>query len=470
VNPIATLHNLDLEASVLGGILQNPGILPRLELGVPDFFSPKHQAVFAAMRNLDARAEPLELGLLEVELRRMGRLEAIGGFAFLGELSLRGPSADNVERFHVRELVGYRAKREVAAALSEALARVQSSESLTASEAMGEVLKLLGGIQLGSKNPMVRLGKLMLDEWGSVEHDLVAMDAGEHVGGMPTGLDKLDALTGGVPRGSVTLVLGETGHGKSTLAMSMARACADQAGDQPLVFSYEDGGRRFGQRGLAQNSGVATQTIRRRSFRPGEMRQLAQALKVVGRRNELVGKVRGWDVTELCTLVRRLRARGPDAGSKTIGNMVIVDYLQAMPVPRARHVQSKREGFAEIALALEDLAADLDVAVVLFSQVNDEPNNGRNGDHRPTLRDGAEGRDAAKGAKLVLGLYRPSLYDTNADPMVGEILVLKNNDGEMRKRAEVYLDLATHTIRDCAPTVGQQPQSEIPLEEPRYDH
>jgi len=69
-------------------------------------------------------------------------------------------------------------------------------------------------------------------------------------------------------------------------------------------------------------------------------------------------------------------------------------------------------------------------------------------EHRPIARDCADGRAAVKGAKLVLGIFRPSMYDEHADPLYGELLVLKNNQGEVNKRAGVRLDLATHTIRD----------------------
>jgi replicative DNA helicase len=464
------LYNLDLEKSVLGGILlshqyREREVLARLDLETVDFFSPKHQAVFQAMRNVESREDPIAVETLGVELRRLNRLDAIGGLAFLGELSLCVTSPANTEHY-ARELVSYRAKRDMARALSEALEVLQSTEDVTAVDAMSEVMKRLAGVRLGVNDPTVPVADIMLEEWQAIERDLVAIDDGTHVGGMPTGLEKLDALTGGLPRGSVTLVLGETGHGKSTLAMSFARASADLTGDQPLVFSYEDSRRRYGQRALAQDSGVPTQVIRRRSFRPGELRQLGTALERLGLRRERVAKMRGKDVGELCMLVRRLRAKGPEVSRKSIGNLVVVDYLQAMPFPRAPHIRSVPEALGEIAKRLEDLADDLDIALALFSQVNDEPHNGNNGDHRPSLRDGAGGRDAAKGAKLVLGIYRPWLYDSAADPYAGEILVLKNNDGEMRKKADVYLDLATHTIRDCAPDAQSQQNQQAALELP----
>lgn len=90
-------HNLDAEASVLGGIFLRNDALSQLDtLEVEDFYSPKHQAVFQAMRNLESAAKPIDPITVEAELGRMGRLEAIGGLAFLLDLTLRVPSVENV--------------------------------------------------------------------------------------------------------------------------------------------------------------------------------------------------------------------------------------------------------------------------------------------------------------------------------------------------------------------------------------
>src|SRR5688572_3029099 len=90
-------HNLDAEASVLGGIFLRNDVLSQLDtLEVEDFYSPKHQAVFQAMRNLESAAKPVDPVTVQDELTRIGRLEAVGGLSFLLELTLRVPSVENV--------------------------------------------------------------------------------------------------------------------------------------------------------------------------------------------------------------------------------------------------------------------------------------------------------------------------------------------------------------------------------------
>jgi len=82
-------HNLSAEASVLGGVLLRRAALDApavAALEVPDFYGPKHQAVWMAMRNLEATSQPIDPITVEVELQRLGKLDAVGGLAFLGEL------------------------------------------------------------------------------------------------------------------------------------------------------------------------------------------------------------------------------------------------------------------------------------------------------------------------------------------------------------------------------------------------
>ena len=93
-------HNLDAEASVLGGILLRNDLLVNLDtLEVDDFYDNRHKVVFQAIRTLEATARPIDVVTLENEIERQGKLDAIGGVAFLGELALRVPTPENVAAY-----------------------------------------------------------------------------------------------------------------------------------------------------------------------------------------------------------------------------------------------------------------------------------------------------------------------------------------------------------------------------------
>jgi replicative DNA helicase len=244
-------------------------------------------------------------------------------------------------------------------------------------------------------------------------------------------------------------VLGETGSGKSTIAMSFARAAWRDAADVPLVFSYEDGKVSFARRGLAQESGVPTWRIGARKFLPGQDIEVVRGgYRSAAQRRERIVKFSGETVDEICQTVRRLRSKPPPPGAKSIGRLVVIDYLQRIPKPRERWVNSTPEAIQEISNQIEDLAAKEGIAVVLCAQVTDAVKE--RGGLITDVRDCADGRAGGKGCKLALGIYRPSMYDKSEDPTAGKLLVIKNNQGPAGPdiAVDIRLDLATHSISD----------------------
>lgn len=446
----APTYSDDAERSVLGGLMLRPELIAAVALEADDFAIGRNAAVFEAMRSLDANEDAVDPTTILAMLRRLDRLGVFGGdegkaLGYLADLQLHVPSPENVQAY-AAVLVRYARKRSAVKALTELLSTMQERDDVEGEDVVLEAITRLQRLDLREPDPTVALGDSMRRELGQIGKDADAELHGHHVAGMPSGISTLDAFTGGFPLGVVTLVLGETGHGKSTLAMHFMRAGLT-VGDRPICFSYEDGHRSFAQRALAQESGVPTQVIARRHFRGTEARDLATlGPRNLGERRERIAAWRGQTVDDLCRTVRRLRSRGPEAGAKSVGRLVVVDYLQAIPKPYRRGV-STPEAIGENHAALEDLAAREQIAVVVMSQVNDEPMR-REKDHRPQLRDVAGSRDPAKGCKLALGLYRPAMYDASADPRAAEILILKNNQGASNKTIPIALDLERHSIRD----------------------
>lgn len=114
------LTPLTAEASVLGGVLVRPAVLDKLaELEVDHFVDYRHKVVFAAMRSLAAAGTPIDHTTLEQEIARGGKLEAVGGIAFLGELAINVPTPDNVLAYAKDVRVAWR-NREALLALDKA--------------------------------------------------------------------------------------------------------------------------------------------------------------------------------------------------------------------------------------------------------------------------------------------------------------------------------------------------------------
>lgn len=225
-------HNLDVEASILGGVILQNDVLSSLgDLETDDFYDLKHKVVWAAIRNLAHAERPIDVVTLEDEIERQGKLDAVGGVAFLGELTLRVPVPENVSayrdtvRLHARNR---RAILELSSALERAYTWPHDPAELI-SEAAGRLQRLE---QIGS--PPSRRLKLL-----SVGQALEDMAFLKKAPIYPTPFPSLnDAIGfGGFLGTQVYTVCAGTGRGKTTWVAAVAAHAAQTV--PVIVASYE---------------------------------------------------------------------------------------------------------------------------------------------------------------------------------------------------------------------------------------
>lgn len=455
----AVPHDDSIEAGVLGGIMTRNEVLGQMPtLEVEDFYNPKHQAVFQAIRGLEGKLMPFDWQTVGSELERMGRLEAVGGPLFLGELTLQVTTADNTV-YYARILADHRMSRDVQRACADVMGDIADGQ-LAGAEAIRVAVAHLMAVESRLPDASRTVHELVCDEIASVERDLAAIDRGEPLlVGVPTGITSLDEETGGNPIGSVTVYLGATGHGKSTLMGTGARAGA-AAGDLVLVYSLEDPKKFWGQRALAQESGVPTEAIARRRYLAGSMRRLEAARMSSRVRTERVIPAANWTVDEVISDVQSRRLKDRALTGRKRRCSVWLDYLQALLLIAERN-GNREQAIHAAMLKLAWLAqgcgsadpAD-ECAVIAASQVKQKVIEEK---RAPRLDDGADSFAIAKQCKFMLGINRPSKYDPGANRLLGRVDVLKRNQGDDECHADVVLNLATHTItavdapREAAP-------------------
>ena len=108
-------------------------------------------------------------------------------------------------------------------------------------------------------------------------------------------------------------------------------------------------------------------------------------------------------------------------------DMIIVDYLQLMSIPR--YSENRVNEIAEVTRALKAIAKELDIPVVALSQLNRGVET-RN-DKRPFLSDLRESGSIEQDADLIIFLYREEVYKPEtAEKNVAEIRVEKHRNGQ----------------------------------------
>ena len=420
-------HNLDAEASILGGILLRNDVLTQLDtLEVEDFYDHKHKVVFQAIRNLEAAARPIDVVTLENEIAKSGKLEAIGGVAFLGELTLRVPTADNVlayaeivtDKHHARKLMlaageisekGYDDDLEVRDYLDDAEA------------------KIFEVTQRRDKSGPEPLKALVKKVFSSLDERFKAEGG---ITGVPTGFADLDLRTAGLQPTELVILAARPAMGKTSFAMSVAQNAATvaAAGAWPcLVFSLEMSSTQLAERMLCSEARVDSSALRRGQLQRQDMTNLTYAAAALSKAPILIDDTPALSLRELRARARRFRSNRELFGDKKFG-LIVIDYLQLMRGSPQAAKASREQEISEISRGLKALAKELHCPVLALSQLNRSLE--QRTDKRPQLSDLRESGAIEQDADVILFIYRDVVYNKDTEnPHIAEIIIGKNRHG-----------------------------------------
>ena len=158
----ARFVNPEAERSVLGAMLRSKTAAQAgLDgLGAGDFFDPGNREVFDAMRSVADGGQAVDLITVDQELTRRGKLEVVGGAAYLIELTQGVPSAANVGAYI--GIVKGLAKRRAAIQAAEALAQGLKDPAADVDAVLGQLRDAADGLETGGKLKLVPLDEASL--------------------------------------------------------------------------------------------------------------------------------------------------------------------------------------------------------------------------------------------------------------------------------------------------------------------
>lgn len=373
------------EASVLGGILIENNALAVVDHLEPDaFYNHKHKIVFQAIRNLQAQQIPIDVVTLEGEIEKQGKLEAIGGVGFLGELALRVPTAANVEHYGAR-IRDLHLIREVALVAGATLERAYRWED-AGDEFLGEIVADLSKIERTHLKGLRRAppgGRKLVD----VVKDLAR---NRTLPVFKTGLPQVDEhapLMGG----HVIVLIGGSGSGKSTLTLQIAQHHATTLGPA-LMVSLELSGPELGARIVSRECDVSWFAALRGDIGDGTMRKILA--------NERIRVVDDFASTP-STIRSHIIALQREFPDQLV--LVVIDYVQILEAEG----RDERERVKRAIEGLRSLAKDLGVVLLLVSQSSrDGAKKLRSGDVVGTEASatGAESSQIERAAYVTLSL------------------------------------------------------------------
>lgn len=357
-----------------------------------DFFRPAHRAVFRTIAQLSADGLQVSAPTVATILRNDGTLADIGGAPFLHTLveAVDTPSAVGWHGRKVREAA--RLRRVTDAGIQ--IAALGAQPATTADDAEAQAFQLVQALDRPETREAARPSDVV-----------AAMAATTQEGAArPWGLRGLDAVTGGLHPGHLTVLASRPGVGKSSLALQVG---AWQAETVPVVVaSYEMSRSEIGQHHLALYGNVTMAQARQWITGP----RMASAVDAYSTLDLTILD----NLPDLDRLMSHLYALHAE---KPLG-LVVVDYLQLVPVQLPKG-SSRQEHVAAISRALKLAAGRLRVPILCLSQLSRDAT-----DRRPRLSDLRESGAIEQDADDVI-----FLYEDPDDPYTREIIVAKQRMG-----------------------------------------
>jgi len=345
----------------------------------------------------------------------MGRLEEIGGAAYITNLINNVPSSMHAKAYgHIVEETAVRRKLIDAAHHIVNYAYREDSGLETVIE---EAEKAVFNVSERHIKHDIKPIKAVLNEYLDKVKEMSGKD--DEIRGVPTGFTDLDRLLGGLQPSDLIIIAGRPGMGKTGFVLSVAKNAAQKHMKHVAIFSLEMSNEQLAQRLIAQETGIDSQRLRMARFNEHELSDLTKSITTLENIVIFLDDTPAITPIELRTKCRRLNMEHHL-------DLVIIDYLQLMSSDRRN--DNRVQEVSLISRNLKILARELDVPVLAAAQLSRAIE--QRTDKHPMLSDLRESGSLEQDADIVLFIYRPDLVEQDTTKQnIAEIIVAKHRNG-----------------------------------------
>ncbi|MFW6081900.1 MAG: replicative DNA helicase [Desulfosalsimonas sp.] len=412
-------QSLEAEESIISAaLLDNNVLLDILDILTPEaFYKSAHKKIFAAITELFAQDEPVDLVTLTERLKSKNQLEAAGGAVYLAKIVDTAPVPANAAHYAriIRDKAVLRSLISTANDIVQKCYDESGSTDDLVDFAEGALFDIADQKQKQNFYPISRI----------IESNIDALEARQGnkslISGVPSGFKKLDQLTSGFQASDLIIMAARPGMGKTALALNIARNAAVESDTPVALFSLEMSKEQLSLRLLCSEARIDSARVRDGFFNEDDWYSLTNAAGVLSSAPIYIDDSPELTSLDIKTKTRRLKRE------KGVG-MIIVDYLQLV---RPRKTYERRElEISDMSRTMKGLAKELDIPVIALSQLNRRLED--RSDKRPQLSDLRESGALEQDADLVIFIYRDEVYnadENNPNKNIAEIHLAKQRNG-----------------------------------------
>ena len=350
---------IDVEEAVLGALLVEPNCLDDALEDLSDpmcFYNEHNRTIYNTIRDLYNQHNPIDLVTVVEKLSADGKLDEVGGAAYLAALSSRVGAAAHVEyyckvlkeKFLQRSLItasykiikesfkeGVNVENLADMAQTEVYNATELKESAEAQNISGVINKVMSDLEkLQSQNG--------------------------RYSGVPSGFPTLDDITLGWQASDLIILAARPSVGKTAFALNVARNAAIQ--HFPVaIFSLEMPASQLVKRMMVSETGIDSKKLKGGvKLTPEDWKRLESKLKDLASAPIYIDDTPSLPVMEFRSKVKRLVKQ---KGVK----LILVDYLQLMQGPSELRGMREQE-VAAISRTLKATAKEHNVPIIALSQ------------------------------------------------------------------------------------------------------
>lgn len=259
--------------------------------------------------------------------------------------------------------------------------------------------------------------------------------------GIHTGLKKLDDVLHGFQKGGVYILAARPGMGKTAFLLNSARLTAHE-GNNVLIFSLEMPKSALINRMAVAHSGIDSELFKQGRLTQDEHISLAESLDQLSKLPISINDSASISIQQIRAQAKKMKRKGKC-------DIIMIDYLQLMDMSRMKG-KSTNDEVSECTRAIKILAKDLDVPVILLSQLNRGVE--ARASKKPMLTDLRDSGAIEQDADAVIFIHRDIYYsNSNVDKNKCTVIVAKNREGRTGE-LNIWVDDCITNFKDEAPT------------------
>ena len=417
-------HNVEAEKALLGAILiakDKSIVIDEVNqiIKSTDFYRKANQVIYLTILDLFNTRKDIDSITLTEKLTNTNQLEAVGGIAYITDLSNCVPSAVNIKSYAniVRENA---IKRELINAGQKIIQQAREADgdvdiNLVLDNAEKDILEIAK--TANNTDRIVEPAEYIMNAFTEIEKRYNSSQDGK-LFGLDTGFSELNRMTGGLQKSDLIILGARPSMGKTAFALNILANLARK--NVPVaIFSLEMSSEQLTNRLFSLYGLIDSNSIRLGKLDGNELERLTLTSTILSGKPLYIDDTADLNMSKLRTKARKLKRE------KDI-KLLVIDYLQLMQ-GSSRKIDRQQE-ISEISRSLKLLARELDITIIALSQLSRAVESRQ--DKRPMLSDIRESGAIEQDADIVMFLYRDEYYNANTnDKGLTELIIAKHRNG-----------------------------------------